>query len=120
MLVHPNMGPLGNVIYLSLPSVKLRLRSLKFLLPLLFPFLILYVQAPARAEYIRKGNNSLTSNELANKLDEALEAHLKELDFITSGDAPLSNDEIVQLAKTSYYTLSQFRYALIDFAKSIS
>lgn len=62
----------------------------------------------------------MTSNELENKLNEALEAHLKELDFIISGDAPLSNDEIVQLAKTSYYTLSQFRYALIDFAKSIS
>lgn len=57
---------------------------------------------------------------IPSKLDEALEAHLKELDFITSGEAPLSNEEIVQLAKTSYYTLSQFRYALIDFAKSIS
>lgn len=85
-----------------------------------FSFVVYFLYRHCHVEYERKENNSLTSNELANKLDEALEAHLKELDFITSGEAPLSNEEIVQLAKTSYYTLSQFRYALIDFAKSIS
>ena len=61
----------------------------------------------------------MTSNDLANKLDKALEAHQKELDFFISGDQPIGRNEIVQLAKTSYYTLAEFRDALVEFAKSI-
>lgn len=56
--------------------------------------------------------------ELERRLDEALESHKKELDFISSGDIPLSRDEIIQLATASLYTLSQFRDAIVDFAKS--
>ncbi|MEZ3426359.1 MAG: hypothetical protein K1W13_02995 [Lachnospiraceae bacterium] len=56
--------------------------------------------------------------ELERKLDEALESHKQELEFISSGDVPLSRDEIIQLANSSLYTLSQFRDAIVDFAKS--
>ena len=61
----------------------------------------------------------MTTNELAKKLDNSLEAHQKELEFIMDGDEPLSRDAIIQLSKTSFYTLSQFRDAIVEFAKSI-
>ena len=60
----------------------------------------------------------MTSSQLAKKLDEALEAHKKELEFIISGEEPFSRNEIVQLAKTSYYTLAEFRDAIVEFSKT--
>lgn len=61
----------------------------------------------------------MSVSELTSKLDKALEDHQKELDFIIAGDEPFSRDEIAQLAKTSFYTLSQFRDAIIEFAKNV-
>lgn len=57
-------------------------------------------------------------HELERKLDEALESYKQELNFISSGEDPLSKDDIIQLAKSSLYTLSEFRDAIIDFSKS--
>ena len=56
--------------------------------------------------------------ELEHKLDEALESHKQELHCISSREAPLSREEILQLAKSSLYTLSEFRDAIVAFAKS--
>lgn len=61
----------------------------------------------------------MSVSELTRKLDKALEAHQKELEFVIAGDEPFSRDEIVQMAKTSYYTLAQFRDAIVEFAKSL-
>lgn len=56
------------------------------------------LQAPARAKYLGKENYSMSVYELEHKLDEALESHKQELNFISSGEAPLSREEILQLA----------------------
>lgn len=60
----------------------------------------------------------MTVEEFAQKLDQSLDAHEKELKLIMEGDQPLSREEIIQLSRTSLYTLSQFRDVLVEFARS--
>lgn len=66
-----------------------------------------------------KGGKSVNANDIAMRLDRVLDSHRKELEFIGYGDRPLTKDEIVQLARTSYYTMSEFRDVLVELAKSI-